>query len=64
VADEGKLQVIPQRMGRPGVAVAVSGSEQLLKPQTERIRAWLDKDHVLAEQSPRAAWPRGTGDLL
>ena len=33
--DEGKLQVIRQRMGRPGVAVAVSESEQLLKPRFE-----------------------------
>jgi hypothetical protein len=41
--DEGKLQVIRQRMGRPGVAVAVRG----LKPRTEQIRAWLDKDHLL-----------------
>ena len=45
--DEGKLQVIRQHMGRPGVAVAVSGSEQLLKPRTEQIRTWLDKDHLL-----------------
>ena len=45
--DEGKLQVIRQRMGRPGVAVAVNGSEQVLKPRTEQIRAWLDKDHLL-----------------
>ena len=41
--DEGKLQVIRQRMGRPGVAV-------------ERPLA--------AEQSPRAAGPRGAGGLL
>jgi hypothetical protein len=45
--DEGKLQVIRQHMGRPGVAVAVSGSEQRLKPRTEQIRAWLDQDHLL-----------------
>ena len=45
--DEGKLQVIRQRMGRPGLVMAVSESEQLLKPRTEQIRAWLDKDHLL-----------------
>ena len=45
--DEGKLQVIRQRMGRPGAAVAASQAEQLLKPRTEQIRTWLDKDHLL-----------------
>jgi hypothetical protein len=45
--DERKLQVIRQRMGRPGAAIAVSESEQLLKPRTDQIRAWLDKDHPL-----------------
>jgi transposase len=45
--DEGKLQVIRQRMGRPGTAVASSEPEQRLKPRTEQIRAWLDKDHLL-----------------
>jgi hypothetical protein len=45
--DEGKLQLIRQRMGRPGSVLAVSESEQLLKPRTEQIRAWLDKDHLL-----------------
>ena len=45
--DENKLQLIRQRMGRPGVVVAVSESEQLLKPRSEQIRAWLDKDHLL-----------------
>jgi hypothetical protein len=45
--DEGKLQVIRQRMGRPGAAIAISESEQLLKPRTDQIRAWLDKDHLL-----------------
>jgi transposase len=45
--DEGKLQVIRQRMGRPGAAVASSEPEQQLKPRTEQIRAWLDKDHLL-----------------
>ena len=43
--DEGKLQVIRQRMGRPGAAVAASQAEQLLKPRTEQIRTWPDKDH-------------------
>lgn len=45
--DEGKLQAIRQRMGRPGAAVATSEAEQRLKPRTEQIRAWLDKDHLL-----------------
>jgi len=45
--DERKLLVIRQRMGRPGVAVAVSGSEELLKPRTEQIRTWLDQGHLL-----------------
>jgi hypothetical protein len=45
--DEGKLQVIRQHMGRPGTAVASSEPEQRLKPRTEQIRAWLDKDHLL-----------------
>lgn len=45
--DEGKLQVIRQRMGRPGTAVASSEPEQRLKPRTEQIQAWLDKDHLL-----------------
>src|SRR5204862_1599339 len=33
--DEGKLQLIRQRMGRPGAAVATSGAEQQLKSRTE-----------------------------
>ena len=45
--DEGKLQVIRQHMGRPGTTVASSEPEQRLKPRTEQIRAWLDKDHLL-----------------
>src|SRR3974390_1737477 len=45
--DGVKLRVIRQRMGRPGVTVAVRGSEQRLKPRTEQIRAWLDKGHLL-----------------
>ena len=45
--DEGKLQLIRQRMGRPGAAVATSGAEQQLKSRTEQIRAWLEKDHLL-----------------
>lgn len=45
--DDGKRQVIRQLLGRPGSAVAVGDSEQLLKPRTEQIRAWLDKDHLL-----------------
>jgi transposase len=45
--DEGKLQAIRQRMGRPGAAVAVGQTEQQLRPRTEQIRAWLDKDRLL-----------------
>src|SRR5262249_17745394 len=45
--DEGKLQAIRQRMGRPGAAGAGSEPEQRPKPRTGQIRAWLDKDHLL-----------------
>jgi transposase len=45
--DEGKLQALRQRMGRPGAAVAAGEAAQQLKPRTEQIRAWLDKDHLL-----------------
>ena len=45
--DEGKLQAIRQGMGRPGAAVAVGEAEQSLKPRTDQIRAWLEKDHLL-----------------
>jgi hypothetical protein len=45
--DEGKLQTIRQGMGRPGAAVAPSEAEQRLKPRTDQIRAWLEKDHLL-----------------
>jgi hypothetical protein len=34
-------------MGRPGAAVAPSEAEQRLKPRTDQIRAWLEKDHLL-----------------
>src|SRR5215471_16011022 len=45
--DEGKLQAIRERMGRPGAAVAAGQAEQELRPRTEQIRAWLDKDRLL-----------------
>jgi transposase len=45
--DEDKLQVIRQRIGRPGATVAAGEAEQQLKPRTDQIRAWLDKDHLL-----------------
>ena len=45
--DEGKLQAIRQRIGRPGAAVAAGEAEEQLKPRTEQIRAWLEKDHLL-----------------
>jgi hypothetical protein len=45
--DEGKLQAIRQGMGRPGAAVAPGEAEQRLRPRTDQIRAWLEKDHLL-----------------
>lgn len=45
--EESKLQAIRQRMGRPGTTVAVGEAEEQLKPRTEQIRAWLEKDHLL-----------------
>src|SRR5215472_5350787 len=45
--DESKLQAIRQRMGRPGAVVAAGEAEQRLRPRTEQIRAWLDKDRLL-----------------
>src|SRR2546429_1812774 len=45
--EEGKLQAIRQRMGRPGAVVVTREAEELLQPRTEQIRAWLDKDHLL-----------------
>ena len=45
--EEGKLQAVRQRMGRPGAVVVTREAEELLKPRTEQIRAWLDKDHLL-----------------
>src|SRR5215475_5410725 len=45
--DEGKLRAIRQGMGRPGAAVARSEAEQRLKPRTDQIRTWLEKDHLL-----------------
>ena len=44
---EDKLQAIRQRMGRPGTTVAVGEAEKRLKPRTDQIRTWLDKDHLL-----------------
>ena len=45
--DEGQLQAIRERLGRPGAAAAVSQAEQQLKSRTEQIQAWLEKDHLL-----------------
>jgi transposase len=45
--EEGKLQAIQQRMGRPGTTVAGGEAEERLKPRTDQIRAWLDKDRLL-----------------
>jgi transposase len=45
--DEGKLQAIREGMGRPGAPAAPSQAEQQLKPRTDQIRAWLNKDHLL-----------------
>ena len=45
--DEDKLEAIRQRIGRPGATVAAGQTEQQLKPRTDQIRAWLDKDHLL-----------------
>src|SRR5207245_9791546 len=44
---EDKLQAIRQRMGRPGTTVAVGEAEKRLKPRTDQIRTWLDKDRLL-----------------
>ncbi len=45
--DEGKLQALRQHMGRPGATATAGEAEQQLKPRTEQIRAWLDKDRLL-----------------
>ena len=45
--DQGKLQAIRQGIGRPGATVASSEAEQRLKPRTDQIRTWLEKDHLL-----------------
>ena len=45
--DEDKLRALRERMGRPGAAGAAGEAGQQLKPRTEQIRAWLDKDHRL-----------------
>ena len=34
-------------MGRPSAPVAPSQTEQQLKPRTDQIRAWLEKDRLL-----------------
>jgi hypothetical protein len=53
--DDGKLQAIRQRMGRLGAAVAASQAEQWLRPRTEQIRAWLDKDRLLLTKAQEAS---------
>src|SRR5437588_7926411 len=45
--EEDKLQAIRQRMGRRGTTVAVGEAEQRLKPRTDQIRTWRDKDRLL-----------------
>jgi transposase len=45
--DEEKLRAIRQSMGRPGAGVVTREAEELLKPRTEQIRAWLERDHLL-----------------
>ena len=45
--DEGKLEAIRQHLGRPGATAGGSEAEQGLKPRTEQIRTWLEKDHLL-----------------
>lgn len=45
--DEGKLEAIQQEMGRPGAPMAPGQAEQQLKPRTDQIRGWLNKDHLL-----------------
>ena len=45
--DEAKLQAIREGMGRPGAPMVSSEAEQQLKPRTDQIRAWLEKDHLL-----------------
>jgi hypothetical protein len=44
---DGKLQAIRQGMGRSGAAVAPSEAARRLKPRTDQIRAWLEKDDLL-----------------
>src|SRR4029077_771356 len=57
--DEGKLQTIRQQMGRPGAAVAAGAAEQRLKPRTDQIRAWLEKDHLLLTKGHELLGPGG-----
>ena len=45
--DEGKLQAVRQRMGRPGAIIAADEAEQRLRRRTEEIRTWLDKAQLL-----------------
>lgn len=45
--DQGKLEAIQQEMGRPGAPMTAGQAEQQLKPRTEQIRCWLNKDHLL-----------------
>ena len=45
--DEAKLRAIREGMGRPGAPVVPSEAELQLKPRTDQIQAWLEKDHLL-----------------
>lgn len=45
--DQGKLEAIQQEMGRPGAPMAAGQAEQQLKPRSDQIRGWLNKDHLL-----------------
>lgn len=44
--DEGKLEALRQRMGRPGAALAAGEAEQRQVPRLDQIRAWLEKDNL------------------
>jgi len=45
--EEDKLESHTAGIGRRGATVADGQTEQQLKPGTDQIRAWLDKDHLL-----------------
>jgi transposase len=45
--EEGQLEAIRQRLGRPGAPVCAGEAEQRLIPREEQIRAWVEKDNLL-----------------